>query len=254
MSNGFSKDYSSTNWRVGLVYNVNDYVTPYLSWTTGKDPPGSNNIFLVNAPEGEFALSSSHQVEAGVKARTPANSADMTVALYDIKKSNLLVQTGAESQANASQTSKGIEFTTNFKPTENWTVSANAAYTDSVYTGFTDPSSGSSFTDVQPANIPRWTANLWTSVRNVATLPLEIGGGVRYIGNRPGNTANTLILEHYALFNSYASYEVKPGILVTGRVNNLFNKAYAQWADIFYPSELMLGQRRYWELGIYVKL
>jgi len=254
MSNGFSKNYSSTNWRVGLVYNVNDYVTPYVSWTTGKDPPGSNNIFLVNAPEGEFALSSSHQIEAGVKARTPGNSADMTVALYDIKKSNLLVQTGQDSQANASQTSKGIELTTNFKPTENWTVSANAAYTDSVYTGFTDPLSGSSFTDVQPANIPRWTANLWTSLRNVASLPLEIGGGVRYIGNRPGNTANTLILEHYALFNSYASYEVKPGVLVTGRVNNLFNKAYAQWADIFYPTELMLGQRRYWELGIYVKL
>jgi iron complex outermembrane recepter protein len=254
MSNGFSKDYSSTNWRVGLVYNVNDYVTPYVSWTTGKDPPGSNNIFLVNAPEGEFALSSSHQAEVGVKARTPSNSADMTVALYDIKKSNLLVQTGADSQANATQTSKGVELTTNFKPTENWTVSANAAYTDSVYTAFTDPASGSSYTDVQPANIPRWTANLWTSVRNVASLPLEIGGGVRYIGNRPGNTANTLILEHYALFNSYASYEVKPGILVTGRVNNLFNKAYAQWADIFYPTELMLGQRRYWELGIYGKL
>jgi iron complex outermembrane receptor protein len=43
-------------------------------------------------------------------------------------------------------------------------------------------------------------------------------------------------------------------MLVTGRVNNLFNKAYAQWADIYYPTELMLGQPRYWELGLYVKL
>jgi iron complex outermembrane receptor protein len=254
VGNGFSQAYSSANWRVGLVYNVNDHVTPYLSWTTGKDPPGTNNIFLVNAPEGQFALSSSHQIEAGVKARTPGGSADMTLAVYDIKKSNLLVQTGQEAQANASQTSKGIEVTTNFKPTRDWTVSANAAYTDSVYTAFTDPASGASYTDVQPANIPRWTANLWTSLRNIGNFPLEIGGGVRYIGNRPGNTANSLILEHYALFNSYASYELKPGILVTGRVNNLFNKAYAQWADIYYPTQLMLGQRRYWELGLYVKL
>jgi iron complex outermembrane recepter protein len=253
-TNGFTQNYASANWRVGVVYNVNDYLTPYVSWTTGKDPPGSNNIFLVNAPEGRFALSSSRQIEAGVKARTPSGSADMTLAVYDIKKSNLLVQTGQESQANASQTSKGIELTTNFKPTRDWTVSANAAYTDSVYTSFTDPSTGSSYTDVQPANIPRWTANLWTSLRNVGNLPLEIGGGVRYIGNRPGNTANTLILEHYALVNSYASYELRPGILVTGRVNNLFNKAYAQWADIYYPTELMLGQRRYWELGLYIKL
>jgi iron complex outermembrane recepter protein len=254
LANGFSQDYSSTNWRVGLVYNVNDYVTPYVSWTTGKDPPGTNNIFLVNAPEGRFALSSSHQIEAGVKARTPDNKADLTFALYDIKKSNLLVQTGSEAQANANQTSKGIELTTNFKPTRDWTVSANAAYTDSVYTAFTDPASGANYTDVQPANIPRWTANLWTSWRNIAGLPLEIGGGVRYIGKRPGNTANTLILEDYALVNSYVSYELKPGMLVSGRVNNLFNKAYAQWADIYYPAELMLGQPRYWELGLYVKL
>jgi iron complex outermembrane receptor protein len=254
LSNGFTQDYTSANWRVGLVYNVTDYVTPYLSWTTGKDPPGTNNIFLVNAPEGTFALSSSHQIEAGVKSRTPDGMADMTLSVYDIKKSNLLVQVTQEAQATASQTSKGVELSTNFKLTPNWTVSANAAYTDSVYTGFTDPSTGSSYTDVQPANIPRWTGNLWTSVRHIADLPLEIGGGVRYIGNRPGNTANTLILEKYALFNGYASYEVRPGILVTGRVNNLFNKEYAQWADIYYPSEIMLGQPRYWELGVYFKL
>jgi iron complex outermembrane receptor protein len=254
LANGFAQTYSSTNWRVGLVYNVNDYLTPYVSWTTGKDPPGTNNIFLVNAPEGKFALSNSHQIEVGIKARTPDNMADMTFALYDIKKSNLLVQTGQESQANASQTSKGIELTTNFKPTQDWTVSANAAYTDSVYTAFTDPASGASYTDVQPANIPRWTANLWSSLRNIGNLPLEIGGGVRYIGKRPGNTANTLILDNYALVNAYVSYQLKPGMLVTARGNNLFNKAYAQWADIYYPTELMLGQPRYWELGLYVKL
>jgi iron complex outermembrane recepter protein len=208
----------------------------------------------VNAPEGKFALSSSHQVEAGLKARAPDGRADLTFALYDIKKSKLLVQTGTETQADASQTSKGIELTTNFKPTQDWTVSANAAYTDSVYTSFTDPANGASYTDVQPANIPRWTANLWTSLRNIGGLPLEIGGGVRLIGTRPGNTANTLLLKEYALFNSYVSYELKPGVLITGRGNNLFNKAYAQWADIYYPSELILGQPRYWELGLYVKL
>jgi iron complex outermembrane receptor protein len=254
LANGFSQTYSSTNWRAGLVYKLNDYVTPYVSWTTGKDPPGSNNIFLVNAPEGTFALSSSHQIEFGIKARTPDNRADLTVALYDIKKSNLLVQTGEESQANASQSSKGIELTTNFKPIRDWTVSANASYTDSVYTAFTDPLSGSSYDDVQPANIPRWTANVWTSWRNIGGVPLELGGGVRYIGKRPGNTSNTLILDNYALFNAYASYEVRPGVLVTARGNNLSNETFVQWADIFYPSNLILGQPRYWELGVYLKL
>jgi iron complex outermembrane receptor protein len=254
MTNGFSEDYTSNNWRVGVVYDVTDYVTPYISWTTGKDPPGTNNIFLVNAPEGTYALSSSHQIEAGVKARTPDQRADLTFSIYDIKRSNLLVQTSEEDQATADQTSKGVELSTDFKVLPNWTVSANAAYTDSVYTAFTDPSTGSNYTDVQPANIPRVTANVWTSFKRVAGLPLEIGGGVRYISNRPGNTANTLILDKYALTNGYVSYEVKPGILVTGRVNNLFNKEYAQWADIYYPEEIILGQPRYWEIGVYFKL
>jgi iron complex outermembrane receptor protein len=254
LANGFSEDYTSANWRVGVVYNVTDYITPYISWTTGKDPPGTNNIFLVNSPEGKYALSSSHQIEAGVKARTPDQRADLTLSVYDIKRSNLLVQTSEEDQASADQTSKGVELSTDFKVLPNWTVSANAAYTDSVYTTFTDPSTGSTYTDVQPANIPRVTANLWTSVKRVAGLPIEIGGGVRYISNRPGNTANTLILDKYALTNGYVSYEVKPGILVTGRVNNLFNKEYAQWADIYYPEEIILGQPRYWEIGVYFKL
>jgi iron complex outermembrane receptor protein len=258
MTNGFSEDYTSANWRVGVVYDVTDYVTPYISWTTGKDPPGTNNIFLVNAPEGQFALSSSHQIEVGVKSRTPDGKADLTLSVYDIKKSNLLVQTTeegeSEDQATADQTSKGVELAADFKLLTNWTVSANAAYTDSVYTAFSDPSTGANYTDVQPANIPRITANVWTSLRHVAGLPLEIGGGVRYISNRPGNTANTLILDKYALTNGYVSYEVKPGILVTGRVSNLFNKEYAQWADIYYPSEIILGQPRYWEIGVYFKL
>jgi len=254
LKNSFTQNYTSNNWRVGVVYNITDYVTPYVSWTTGKDPPGTNNIFLVNAPEGTFALSSSHQIEAGVKGRTPGGIADLVLSVYDIKRSHLLVQTSQETQATADQTSKGIEVSGDVKILPNWTVSANASYTDSVYTAFTDPSTGSSYTNVQPANIPRFTGNLWTSVRHIGGLPLEIGGGVRYLSNRPGNTANTLILDKYALVNGYASYEVKPGVLVTGRVNNLFNKAYAQWADIYYPSEVILGQPRYWEIGVYFKL
>lgn len=253
LANGFSETYTSTNWRVGLVYNVNDYLTPYVSWTTGKDPPGTNNIFLVNAPEGQFALSNSHQIEVGIKARTPDNIADVTLSAYDIKKSNMLVQTSVETQASANQTSKGLELTTNFKLTRYWTISANGAYTDSVYTAFSDPSSGDTFSNVQPANIPRWTGNFWTSVRQIANLPLEIGGGVRYIGKRPGNTDNSLQLDSYALVNGYVSYQLKPGMLATVRVNNAFNKAYAQWADIYYPSEIMLGQPRYWELALYAK-
>ncbi len=252
LKNGFSESYTSTNWRVGLVYNVTPYLTPYISYTTGKDPPGTNNIFLVNAPEGLYALSSSRQVEAGVKAASPDHRGDLTASVYDIKKSNMLVQVSQEAQATASQSSKGAEISADYKVTPTWTVSANTAYTDSRYTGFTDPISGSTYSNVQPADIPRWTGNLWTSIRQLGGVPLELGGGVRYIGNRPGNVSNTLTLDSYALVDLYASYELQSGVLLTARVNNLLDKSYVQWADIYYPNQVMLGEPRYFELSMYV--
>jgi iron complex outermembrane recepter protein len=250
----FARDYRSGSWRVGLVYDVTPNLTPYLSYSTGADPPSSNNIFLVNA-NNNFGLSKSWQVEAGIKGKTPSGMADFTASIYDIQRKNILTQTAIDTLTNiGSQTSKGMELTTNFKLTQNWTVSANAAYTDSSFGTFIDPNTGLNDAGNQPADIPRWTANLWTSVRNIGNIPLEAGGGVRYIGSRYGDEANRLRLDSYSLFDVYASYELKTGMLLTGRVNNLFNKAFVQWADIYYPTEVMLGQPRYFELSLIVKM
>ena len=75
------------------------------SWTTGKDPPGTNNIFLVNAPEGKPTRSVVSQSDRGGHQGTgpPDQRADLTLSVYDIKRSNLLVQTSEETQATADQ-------------------------------------------------------------------------------------------------------------------------------------------------------
>ena len=175
MTNGFTQDYTSANWRVGLVYDVNKYVTPYLSWTTGKDPPGTNNIFLVNAPEGQFALSSSRQVEVGIKARTPRwHGGRDRLGYMTSRNRTCWCRPAKKLQATASQTSKGVELTGSLKLTRTWTVEVLMPRTPirSLYL-FSDPLTGSTFSYVQPANIPRWTANAWTSVRNIASLLLE---------------------------------------------------------------------------------
>lgn len=254
LANSFTETYSSGTWRLGLVYKINDYVTPYVSWTTGKDPPGTNNIFLVSAPEGQFALSSSRQFEAGLKANTPDKRADMTLAIYDIARDNILSLnpfTGGV-LGNGEQKSRGVEATGNIQITPDWTVSTNAAYTDAFYGHYFDTITGSTIDakDNRPANIPKWTANLWTSVRNVGGVPLEIGGGVRHIGSRYANTANMVRLQSYELFNVYASYQLSPKLLVIGRVNNASDKAYAEWADVFYPTQIMLGPPRSYEFGV----
>jgi len=251
----FKRGYDSTNWRAGLVYDITENITPYVSYSTGTNPVNSD-LFLVNAGEN-FSMSSSSQEEVGVKMATDDKTADLTVSLYNIKRDNILMKTSIDTVSNVgSQSSKGAEVSGDWKPLENWTFSANLAYTDAHYgADFVDPNSGLPAGHAAPPNVPNWTGNLWTSVKNVGGIPLELGGGIRYVGLRNAYTPSGIYkLQDYTLVNVYASYPVADGVLLTGRVNNLFDKAYAQWSDVFYGSEVILGSPRSFEVSIVGKL
>lgn len=252
-STSFHRAYWSSNWRGGLVYDINAFLTSYASFTTGADPVGDSNIFLVNANQN-FKLSSSRQYEIGLKGTIPNGRLDGTLALYDINRANILTQTAIDAVSNAgSQKSRGIELALNAKLTDNWRASANGSYTDASYGTFIDTSTGLNDSGHQPLNVPRWTANLWLSYDHVADVPWEIGGGLRYIGKRFANNANSLTLDDYILVDLYTSYQLKPGVMLVGRVNNLFDKIYAQWADQYYPTEIMLGAPRSFEISLVTK-
>jgi iron complex outermembrane receptor protein len=243
MTNGFKRTYSPSTWRIGAVYDLTPNITPYISLTTADDPPGSS-VFIVNAGEN-FALSRSAQAEAGIKGSAADGRADYTLAVYDITRKNFLVPNSPQTAADASETSKGIEATGDFKVTEHWGISANGSYTDATY-----DDDSSSYAGNRPANVPKTTANLWTSYTGVGGLPLELGGGVKYVGDRYADSANTVKLDSYSLVSLYAAYMISPKLTLTARVNNALDKAYAQWGDVYYPTEVMLGSPRAFELSL----
>lgn len=244
----FTRTYKLFNWRVGLVYDILRNVTAYGSFTTAKDPPG-NNIFLVNAGQN-FSLSSSRQFEAGVKADLADGRGSLTFAVYDIKRENILTLVGIDQLSNVGeQKSRGFELSGELKMTRNWTLIGSATYVDAEYGNFVDPNYGIAASGNRPPDVPTWTGNVWTTVRRVAGLPLEAGGGVKYVGERTGNTANTLILKPYATGIVYLTWELNPQLSLTGRVNNVWDKKFVQWADIYYPSQVTLGEPRRFEVS-----
>jgi iron complex outermembrane receptor protein len=209
-----------------------------------------NNIFLVNAGEN-FGLSSSRQWEAGVKAELPGGRGSLTAAAYDIERRDILTLVSTDTLSNiGSQKSRGAEFSGQLKVLDDWTVIGSIAYVDAVYGAFVDPNYGIDASGNAPANVPRWVANAWTTFRGVAGLPLELGGGVKYVAARAGNSANTLTLDSYATGIAYATYELSSKLSLTGRVNNLWNETFVQWADIYYPSQVMLGEPRRFEVSL----
>ena len=245
----FNRTYKLFNWRAGFVYDVTSNVTAYASYSTGNDPVGSN-IFLVNANQN-FGLSSSRQYEAGLKADLMNGRGSLTVAVYDIERDNILTQVAIDTVSNVgNQKSRGIEASGEMKITADWAVIGSATYVDATYGDFVDPNNGIAASGNRPPNVPKLVGNVWTTVQHIGGLPLEAGGGVKYVGKRFGNTANDLVLREYATGIVYATYALSPNVSLTGRVNNVWNKTFVQWADIFYPTQVQLGEPRRYEVSL----
>lgn len=248
----FSRTYRPSNARIGFVYDVTPNITPYVSFSTGTDPVGSN-IFIVNAGE-DFGLSKSRQFEAGVKASTSDRRFSGTLAIYDIRRKNILALTQQDVVSNiGSQTSRGFELSADAQLTSQWSINGNYAYTDAEYSNFIDTNTGLDASGNRPTNVPKTVFNAWTSVRDVGGIPLELGLGARRIGVRYGNTANTLKLGSYVLANVYATYDFTPYISLSLRADNVLNEDYVQWADVYYPGQVIVGQPRSYELSLHAR-
>jgi len=251
----FERDFDWVSWRLGAVYQFSDSLVGYGQYSDAKDPANSN-IFLVNANEN-FDLTDAEQWEIGLKTSLLDGRAEATLAYYQIQRDDVLQQIGVDSASNiGGRDSNGVEFSGTLSANDQWRLGANAAFTDAEFkrsTNFVN------FAGNTPPNVPEWTANLWTSYSNIAGLPLEIGGSVRYIDDRFGDNANMVMLSNYTLLDLFAAWTGE-NYRVTARVNNVTDEVFASWSDIFYlgqtdPSflyanQVMLGSPRTYELSL----
>mgnify|MGYP000138521767 CR=1 FL=1 len=241
-ANAFERSFDPNSWRLGAVYNINPSWVGYAQWSSGADPVGSN-IFLVNGNQN-FDLTSAQQWEVGMKSIFWGGRAEATLALFQINRENILVQTGSGRTVEnvGSQRSKGVELEGALRLTQKWSVGANTAYTNAEFGSF-GANSGKT-----PPNVPEWVTNAWTRYQNIAGLPLEVGGNFRYVGDRFNNNSNTVTLKSYELVDIHASYQ-KGSARFTARITNLFDKVYAYWGDTFYPDQVLLGYPRAFEIS-----
>ena len=115
------------------------------------------------------------------------------------------------------------------------------------------------FTGNVPPNVAPLVANAGLSYRfNHWRWPLEIGGSMRYVGNRFLEQDNLTILNAYTTADVYAFLDI-PGrdvampelenVRISMRVRNLTNAIYAAWSDTTYPDQILLGAPRTYEVG-----
>ncbi|KNA30686.1 TonB-dependent receptor [Burkholderia pseudomallei] len=230
---------SGTKWlpRAGIVYKWNDALSLYGSYTqslkpTSKIAPMAGGYVI----DGSTAPEEGASWELGAKLDMPGGLAG-TLAFFDIDKKHVLVsqyddatnQTAWRTSGRAR--SRGIELDVSGRIGARWNVIASYAYIDAKTTE--DPL----YAGNRLWNVARHTASL-AAVYDVGTVlggdDLRIGAAGRYVGARPGDSANSFTLPAYATADAFATYDTRLGkqkLQFQLNVKNLFNRTY-------YPSSV----------------
>jgi len=223
-----SKTYKKFSPQAGISYEVMEEVSLYSSYGQGFRPnsgaDASNNLFR---PE------ETKSYEVGAKYTTPDGKITSTVALFSMKKNNVLTADPVNSGfslAIGKARSKGMEFDLTAKLPEDIQVYLTYAYTDAeVAEDMLDPNFSQPILEgASLLNVPKNSANLLiTKEFTFGTDDIvTVGGGVNYVDKRLGETATEFYLPSYTLVKLLASWQPTDQLKLSVDVNNLFDKRY----------------------------
>lgn len=215
--------------RLGLVYRVQPWVSLYGNYSESFKP----NVSVDSSVQGPFDPEEGVIYETGVKFDL-TNGISATAALFNITKENVLVTEGGVSRTAGEVRSRGLELDVAGKLSSHWDVIGSYAYTD---TETLKDSAGADTEGKRLVNSPRNMASLYLNYRTGSPVDggrWTLGGGARYVGERPVDSVNRFFLDAYTVADAYAAYQWQWGDhLATVRLNvkNLFDKTYYSGAN-----------------------
>ncbi len=189
----FNNKYSTWTKQFGVVFDVTDRVSVYGSWSQSLKP-GSNLAFDSDG-NSKFPPEAGEHYETGLKFETPDKNLNVTAAVYQITRTNVIVPSGtnftvatgnatvgqAISRLDGEQQSKGVELEAQWQPLPNWQIQSGWAYSKATITQSTkNPAS----VGYDLANAPRNSGNFWNRY-NIPVGPLKglgFGAGVICVG------------------------------------------------------------------------
>lgn len=221
-------NYDDSAWsrRIGLSYQFDSGLAPYVSYSTAYDP------LLENDWKGNpFKPVETKQTEIGIKYSPEGSNMLLSAAIFELKQTNVktadALHLGFNTQTGEVRT-RGIDLQAAMEVTPNINVIAGYTYLDNEILEDTRYE-GNSLTQV-----PKHSASAWVDYRfnEGALAGLKIGGGVRYQGSTFGDPTNSFKVPAETLVDLGLSYDfaqVSPkfsGALLNVNIGNLFDKDY----------------------------
>ncbi|QTD47120.1 TonB-dependent receptor [Ottowia testudinis] len=234
--------YSPVTGRIGTVFKASGDLSLYGQFATGTDPLSG----AMSLPGGTTThdLTRARQWEVGVKGDVPALRGEWSVALYRITKRNLLsrdVDNPAITQQIGQQSSTGVELAFGAEPVRGWTVDANLALVRARYGQLAAVSGGQaiSYAGNVPTGAPERLFNLWSTWQPHPQW--QVGAGLRHVGRRPLNPANSAYLPSYTVLNAALTFKPTRQSSLVLAVQNLGNRVYPLSGGL---SQWLLGAPR----------
>jgi iron complex outermembrane receptor protein len=241
------QDASAWTGRTGLSYVFDSGVAPYVSYSTSFQPV--TGLSLSDSSGTPFKPMTAQGQEIGIKYQPPGYQALFTMAAFDIREQNALT-TDPNNILFSIQTGeirvRGIELEAKASLSRELDITAGYTHLDPKVTASTMGNVGKYVT-----LIPRDYASLWVfyTFRNGPAAGFGLGGGVRFVGESYMDTANTVAIPSYALFDAAVSYDFEQyrrdlkGLKLQINATNLFDKYYVSTCFVSLNS-CMLGAPR----------
>ncbi len=237
---------AATTGMFGAVYEMAPGIAPYASVANSFLPvSGTDRNGAVFEPEA------GRQVEAGVKFERDRGRQMASVALYDLRRTNVLTTDpvdSARSVQTGEQRVKGLELELAADLQNGFNVNAAYAYSDAVVTR--SNTAGQVGRTVN--NVPRHSANAWVMYR-ADTGALEgwgAGLGLRSMSERTGYSYSFAI-PGYTVFDAAINYQGR-GWRAAFNVRNLADKTI--YGGSFSDNLVTLGDTRQLRLNVVVEL
>lgn len=251
----FSNTLDTYTKQGGVVYDVTPQLSAYGSFSQSIKP--QTNIAFDASGHSGFPPESGKQYEAGVKFSTEKKNVNVTAAVYEITRENVVVPTGtnftvatgdalagqAISRLDGQQRSRGLELEVQWQPLSNWQLQGGVAYSKAIITASaTNPQT----VGLDLANAPRVTGNFWTRY-NFPTGKLKglgLGTGVVYVGEAWAGDPTTAVyyrLKSWNRVDSSIYYKWKRYDFALN-VQNLLDKRYISSAQS--ALTLNIGEQR----------
>ena len=222
--------------RAGLVYRMDNGLSPYLSYSQSFQPSST-----VNPATGKaFSPERGRQYEAGVRYQPDHSDTLYSVAAFDLKRQDYVTWVWSGESPGPKQTGevvvRGMEFEAYTQPVDN--LNLNLSYTwmpEADVTSSVNPAE----VGKQDKAVSEHQASIWADYRFQSGL--KMGMGARYVGSNNGSGEEAPIkVPGYTLLDAMLGYELDQWTLALN-IRNLADKNYLTTCD---DRDCFAGERR----------